>query len=127
MSEELLDKWQIQQKFWSDFGIPAYDQSIVPQDAKMPYITYQAATGNLEQVVNLSASVWYYDTSWQAISQKVDEIGDALSTYGYASYKIKGGYVWFTRGTPFAQRMEDENEFVRRIYLNVQAEFLTRS
>lgn len=121
------DKWQIQQKFWESFGIPAYDEDSVPDDAVMPYITYHAAIGNLEQVVNLYASIWYLDSGWGAISRKAAEIGEALSNFGYTSYPIDGGYVWLTRGTPFAQRMTDEDENIRRMYINVQAEFLVKS
>lgn len=122
-----MDKWQVQQKFWSSFGIPAYDENSVPEDAELPYITYHAVVGNLEQVVNLYGNVWYRSRTWRDISSKVDEIGEALSTYGFASYKIDGGYVWFVRGTPFAQRMQDEDPNIKRVYINVQAEFITKT
>ena len=121
-----VNKEQAIQTLWSSFGIPAYDENTVPDDAVMPYITYNVATDSLENVVNLHASLWYFSTSWKAISEKCTEIANFIGEHGFARYKLDDGYVWFTKGTPFAQRMSDpEDDMIRRIYLNVQAEFLT--
>lgn len=121
-----MDKAQAIHQLWAGFGIPAYDALTVPDDAKMPYITYSVATDSLESVVNLNASLWYHSTSWKAIEKKADEIAKEIGAHGFTKLKIDNGYVWFTKGTPFAQRMDDPNDaMIRRIYLNVQAEFLT--
>lgn len=121
-----MNKEQAIQNFWASFGIPAYDESTVPTDAKMPYITYNVATDSLDNVVNLYASLWYRSSSWAEISNKKDEIEKALGKNGYRIKQLDEGYVWMTKGTPFAQRMGDpEDDMIRRIYMNVQAEFLT--
>lgn len=121
-----MNKEQAIQKLWSSFGIPAYDEQTVPDDAKMPYITYQVATDSIDRVVNLSASIWYRSSSWKDVSNKCDEIARYLAGQGFAKIELDNGYVWFVKGTPFAQRMSDpEDDMIRRIYLNVQAEFLT--
>lgn len=121
-----MNKEQAIQKLWSSFGIPAYDEQTVPDDAKMPYITYQVATDSIDRVVNLSASIWYRSSSWKDVSNKCDEIARYLAEQGFAKIELDNGYVWFVKGTPFAQRMSDpEDDMIRRIYLNVQAEFLT--
>lgn len=119
-----MDKAQAIHSFWSGFDLPAYDENSVPHDATLPYITYGVATGAIGDMVALSGSLWYRSTSWQAISQKADKIAETVG-YGYAIYKVDGGYVWITRGTPFAQRMGDEDTSIRRIYINLNAEFLT--
>ena len=119
-----MDKAQAIHKFWSGFGLTAYDENSVPLNAPLPYITYGVATGAIGDMVALSGSIWYRSTSWQAISQKADEIAEAIG-YGYAIEKVDGGYMWITRGTPFAQRMGDEDASIRRIYINLSAEFLT--
>ena len=121
-----MDKAQTLNNFWNLFGIPAYDETTVPDDAVMPYITYSVASDSLGNVVNLSASIWYYSKSWKDITLKKDEISRYIGPGG-KSIKLDGGYVWICRGTPFAQRMEDTNDSVRRIYLNIQAEFLTEN
>lgn len=124
-----MDKSQSIQEFWSSFGIPAYDETTVPSgDVKpdMPYITYSVITGAMEDMIPLSASVWYKGTRWDEISQKVDEIAEKLGKRGFHLKDIDGGHVWMTRGEPFAQRMGDpEDDMVRRYYINVNAEFLT--
>ena len=116
-----MDKWQAIHNFWAGFGIPAYDQTSVPDDAAMPYITYSAATGDFENPIPNTASVWYYSSSWAAISQKVEEIAAAISPYKMV--KVDGGYMCVVKGQPFAQRMEDPNALVRRVYLVTQVEF----
>lgn len=121
-----MDKAQALQVFWSSFGLPAYDETTVPDDAKMPYITYRVATDSLESVLPLSASLWYRDKSWAEITQKSEEVATAIAQHGFVSYPVDGGYIWIVKGVPFAQRMREENDdMVRRIYLNVTVEFLT--
>ncbi len=119
----MIDKWQAIHSIWSSFGIPAYDETDIPDDAVMPYITYSAAISSFEHPFPLTGSVWYYSRSWEAISKKVDEIASYLR--GYRVIKIDGGYLYINQGTPFAQRMSDENATVRRIYVIIDAEFLT--
>ena len=119
------DKWQAIDLFWNSFGLPAYDQNTVPSDAAFPYITYNASSGAMGGLIVLSASIWYYSESWEDISKKADQIAREIG-HGYKIMSVDGGYLWITRGTPFAQRMSDEaDDKIRRMYINTQAEFLT--
>lgn len=120
-----MDKAQAIHDFWSGFDLPAYDESSVPDNAVMPYITYNVVTDGLDSVLPLHGSLWYRTTSWESISKKAEDIAQALGENGYLIKKIDDGYVWMQKGRPFAQRMTDEDEQVRRIYVNVTAEFLT--
>ena len=119
-----MDKAQAIHNFWSGFNIPAYDQNTVPKNAVMPYITYNVATNAMDRLTVLSASLWYYSTSWKDITNKADEIAQEIG-YGYVLEPLDNGYLMITQGTPFAQRMSDEDENIRRIYINLNAEFLT--
>lgn len=120
----MADKWQALDNFWSSFEIPAYDENSVPDDAKMPYITYTAEIAAFEQPLLLTGSIWYYSTSWVEVSQKAEEIAKSL-----ASYRLEGvnenEYLFLTQGSPFAQRMKDENDSVKRIYINIMAEYFS--
>ena len=119
-----MDKWQALHNFWSSFEIPAYDENSVPDDAAMPYITYSAETSGFEDPLLLTGSIWYNSTSWAGVSQKAEQIAQALADYHLVS--LGGGeYLFLTQGSPFAQRMRDENDSVKRIYLNVTAEFFS--
>ena len=121
-----MNKAQAIHTFWSGFGIPAYDEQTVPDNAKMPYITYRVVTDSIGNVCNLTGSIWYRSTSWKEVSDKAAEVAQAVGQYGFTKLKLDDGYVWFTKGAPFAQRMSDPaSDMIRRIYLNVQAEFLT--
>lgn len=120
-----MNKTQAVQEFWSSFGIPAYDKNTVPDDAVMPYITYEVSTGSMDSVLSWNASLWYRTKSWRDIELKALQIARAIGGMGYYSIKIDEGYLWLTQGTPFAQRVPDDDDTVRRIYLNVTAEFLT--
>jgi hypothetical protein len=57
---------------------------------------------------------------------KKNEIAKRIGEHGFLSLPIDDGYVFMVKGTPFAQRMADpSDELVKRIYLNINVEFLT--
>ena len=119
-----MDKSQAVHYLWSQFGLNAYDENSVPDGAEMPYITYSAVTDSIEYVALLTGSLWYRETTWENISKKADEISASLKD-GLV-IKINEGYAYFYRGTPFAQRMGDEaDDMIKRVYFNVNAEYLT--
>lgn len=119
-----MDKAQALNSFWNSFSIPAYDSQTVPANATLPYITYETVTDSFDNRVTLTNSLWYRSTSWKEITEKANEIAESIG-YGGEIIRIDNGYVWLMRGTPFAQRMSDPDDSIRRIVLNVQADFLT--
>ena len=120
-----MDKSQVINSFWSGFDLPVYDENTVPDDATMPYITYSESTGTMDNLVVLNASLWYRSTSWAAITRKSEEIARAIG-YNGKILKFDDGYLYLCQGSPFAQRMADpSDDMIRRIYINVSAEFLS--
>lgn len=119
----MSNKDQAIYNFWSGFGLPAYDQFSIPDDAQYPYITYDTYTGALDDVIILTGSLWYRSSSWEAVSLKKSEIEAAIPAM--RPIKIDGGYLWLSLGSPFAQRMGDDDDMIKRYILNVSAEFLT--
>lgn len=121
-----MDKAQSIQSFWSSFGIPAYDENSVPDDAVKPYITYNCSIDELGSVTTMYASLWYYSTNWVDIMAKTNEIEKKLS-HGGVLIPIDGrGYTWIVKGHPFAQKMRDESDdMIRRVYINLQVEYLS--
>lgn len=120
-----MDKAQALHNFWASFDLPAYDETDVPDDAVMPYITYNVATDSIDSVVPLSASLWYRSTSWAEISRKSEEIARKVSEHGYVISKVENGYLWLVKGQPFSQRVSNNDPDIRQIYINVTAEYLT--
>lgn len=123
-----MDKAQALYEFWNGFGWAAYDENTVPMGENapaLPYITYSTITDSLGYPVQMNASLWSRGTSWAELEQKKDEISRTIDTMYPPAIKIDDGRIYITRGNPFAQRMSDEDPFIRRIYLNIQAEFFT--
>ena len=120
-----MDKWQAQFEFWSSFGVPAYEEHSVPENAPFPRITYEAATSVFESLVSITASIWSRSTSWAAVDSLADTIERYIKDMGCP--EIEGGrYRVYIGDTTFAQRMNDpEDDQIKRIVLNVTFEFMT--
>ena len=117
-----MNEWTAINTFWNSFTIPAYDENTVPDDATMPYITYEAKIGEFGDKLLLSASLWYKSMSWQAISEKSKQISDYVE--GGASVSYGTGRMWITKGSPFAQRLSEPSDSqVRRMLIQISVEF----
>ena len=122
-----MDKSQALHEFWNRFGLPAYASETVPDDATLPYITYDVSTDSLDYVVNLNASLWYRSMKWEEISKKAEEIAQYIATMQPPTIELDNGRVYISKASPFAQRMNDEGGAdIRRIVLSVNVEFLTK-
>ena len=112
--------------FWNSFGVPAYDETTVPnrKDRTYPYITYNMATDSLGNVVSLHASLWFQSNSWVGVTNLKDAIAKRITGDRFETVKFDDGYIYIVGGTPFAQRVDDEDDTIKRIYINAQAEFL---
>lgn len=110
--------------FWSGFGLMAYDENTVPDDAALPYITYEASKDFFAPAIAQSVSIWYRSPSWVEITNKEQEIADYIGRGG-RMVACDGGGMWIKRGQPWAQRLPDsQDSMIRRITLNIEIEFL---
>lgn len=120
-----MDKYQALNDFWNSFALPAYDDYSVPDDPEYPFISYSVLTDSLDKPVFLNASLWYRTYSWEGISMKAEEISRRITEMNAIPLDNRQ-YLYLTKGTPFAQRMNDpSDDAIRRVYLNIEAEFLT--
>ena len=112
-------------QFWNSFGLTAFEENSVPDEADFPYITYQLVTDSFDREISLTASLWYRSESWAGINAKTEEISQTISRGGKI-ISCDGGAIWLKRGQPFAQSMGDESDdLIKRKYLNITAEYLT--
>ena len=112
-------------QFWNSFGLTAYEENSVPDEAQFPYITYQLVTDSFARAVPITASLWYRSESWTGINAKTEEISQRISRGGKI-IPCDGGAIWLKRGQQFAQNMGDESDdLIKRKYLNITAEFMT--
>lgn len=122
-----MDKFQAIHNFWSSFGLPAYDENTVPSgkdQPQYPYITYDATVSDFGDQIAMNGSLWYYGSSWSQITTKMSEISATIGLGGKL-YPVDGGALWIKRGSPFAQRVPDDDDMIRRILMGIVAEFIT--
>lgn len=112
--------------FWSSFGLAAYDENSVPDTATLPYITYALSYSVFGDEALMEGSLWYRSISWQAITDKCNEISRFIGDGGIM-LETDNGNVWITRGSPFANRMGDTDKNIKRIIINVIAEYFQQN
>ena len=110
-------------QFFNGFCIPAYPETAVPEDKKMPYITYPFAVSWFDGFsVNLAVYIWYKTESEALPTEKALEIMDAIGREG-CTIGVDGGYIWLTMGSPAIRAIPDEDNSIKRRGLNISAEF----
>ena len=112
--------------FFGGFGLTAYEENSVPDDAVFPYLTYSLTTDSFSGYPStITISLWYRSTSWTAANAKCEEISVAIGLGGQL-IECDGGRIWIKRGQPFANSMGDVNdELIKRKIINVGADYLT--
>ena len=107
------------QGWLSSFGMPAYAASSVPDDAALPYATYDLADGCiLDGEVNQTVNLWFRTESETVPNAKAAELGRALGMGGVI-LPCDGGAMWVKRGSGEAGG--------KRRYLNIDIEYITAS
>lgn len=113
------------QSWLERFGLPVYAAQAVPEDAELPYMTYDfvsGAWGDGEQA--LTVNTWRRTTSEAKANADVDAIAEVLGLGGEI-VPCKGGGFWIKRGEPFAQAADSDAQGVKRRYINLVIEYLT--
>lgn len=100
--------------FFSGFGIPAYLQDNIPDNAQMPYITYELIEPEPLATALLYFSVWYRDTSVTAICAKADEIKAAIGNGKSLPTPSGVVYLFRERNSPFGKIINDPNRETKR-------------
>ena len=81
--------------YWNSFDIPAYPEETVPDDATLPYITYDLKSPYWRDASIYNVRVWYEDTSFTGIINMVDKIsadigeGKRMESNGVIIYLFK--------------------------------------
>lgn len=112
---------------WFNKFMTFYPSTSVPDDVTFPYGTYEpifdSYTGG---EVGLTVNLWFYTESEATPNAKAQELAEAIGDGG-ALIKCDGGYIWLKRGFPWCQSLTDDTSpTIKRRYINVTAEYLTR-
>lgn len=126
-----MDNWQAQQAFWSSFGWPAYDDQTTFTEGDQPaypHITYESADGDFGAEMQLAIHLWDRSGSWAGIKQKAASVKAALKDGG-EKLDTDSGQIWLKipDGVDFSRPFPtgSSDELVKRLMINVSAEFLT--
>ena len=113
-------------QYFKRFQIGAYPATAVPDDAELPYLTYEPVISNLDEgEVTIVVNLWYYTTDESQPNAKARELEIALGE-GPKLPVDGGGYIWPKRGNPFCQHVKDDADpRIKRRYINITAEYLT--
>ena len=122
-----MNKHQALYKFFSSFGLDAYEQTSVPTgpDAPaFPYLTYEdSSTYGLDQIM-LTVSLWYRGDSTRELDLKTIQIAKAIGEA--KTLECDEGGIILRRSTAFAQGMSDPDDpLIKRKVLQLDAEFAT--
>ena len=106
--------------------MPSYASSSVPDNAPLPYLTYDFITSAWDGgEVGLTVNMWFRTTSEKEPNAAVDKLSKAIGLGG-VQLPCDDGVIWLKRGSPWAQSLTDETDkTIKRRYINVTAEYLT--
>jgi hypothetical protein len=112
---------------WFNQFMTFYPSTSVPDDVTFPYGTYEAIfdsyTGG---EVGMTVNLWFYTESEAVPNAKAQELAETIGDGG-TLIKCDGGYIWLKRGSPWCQSLTDDTSpTIKRRYINVTAEYLTR-
>lgn len=109
--------------FWNGFDIPAFEVSTIPDNVEMPYITYEGAIDDFGYEIATNVNLYYRGKSWKAITEKLDSIESKISKGVYVNFSDNKA-ILIRKANPFAQRVTEDDEEVRRYIINLSYEFI---
>ena len=98
--------------FWSGFGIPAYLQDNVPDDAVLPYITYEVVRGDAMGATVLVAHNWHQKAAGgnAARHEVMDAIARAIPSQGRRVPVGRGFVMLYRNDATFQTDVADEED-----------------
>ena len=120
-----MTKGDALQSFFNSI-MPSYAESSVPDNATLPYLTYELITSSWNGgEVGLTVNMWFRTASEKEPNAAVDKLSNAIGLGG-VQLPCDDGVIWLKRGSPWAQSLTDETDkTIKRRYINVTAEYLT--
>lgn len=109
--------------FFNSFGMSAYPVTAVPDNATLPYLTYEIPAGYTGDQVSIGVGLWFHTESEAVPNATTEEIGNDIGLGGIiVSYD--GGAMWIKRGTPWATAPSVQDNTLKYRALNVTIDYL---
>lgn len=98
--------------FWASFGIPAYLTGHVPDEATLPYITFEVVDGEPFSSNFLTAFVWVKQdgTGNETRAKYLDRIREAIPADGTQLYLPDGMLMLYRNGSSFLSYYDDPED-----------------
>lgn len=99
--------------FWSQFGIPAYEESMVPHNAELPYIRYTVTKGPAMDVSLLTAFNFHRQklTGNVERAEVAEKIAETIPEKGVKVPLDNGGFLILYRNSDFQTTYQDPEDF----------------
>lgn len=120
-----MDKQQALYTFWHEAtGLEAYEENKIPDNAALPYVTYQTIVGALDEPVFPMGHIWCDKRlSFSVLDGYLARL-EAYMGRGKLIAMDDNGVLFVTRGTPFAQRTSDDTGAIGYL-VNLGVEFFS--
>lgn len=112
--------------FWSQFGIPAYAEDMVPDGATVPYIRYTVSKAPAMQTAFLTAFNYHSKKLMGNVerAEMAGLIADAIPEKGVKLPLDGGGYLTLYRNSDFQTPYQDPEDLdVIGVRTNVEVHF----
>lgn len=121
-----MTKYKALFDFMSDFGLPAYVSTSVPENVPFPRLTYDPVFDSFGTEVAVAVNLWYRTESESEPNAKASEISKAIGMGGRV-IRCDEGAIWIKRGSPFCQNLSDpDDSMIKRRYINLTLEYITQ-
>lgn len=115
--------------FWSDFGVPAFEENSLyelDEEPELPYLTYEVATDAFsDEDIPLSATLWARSGTWEELDALSERISAAFGRIGKLLV-CDTGKILLIKRRPFAQHYgDDADNLTKRVLISISVRFYT--
>ena len=104
-------------QFASQFGLPAYTNSSVPDDVSLPYIVYPLTEPEWNQKSSFYLLIWARTRGYTQLLEIADSIQETIGVG--VKIDTEDGYVVIWPETPLIQEQSDIENDTKGIYINL--------
>ena len=105
-------------EFWNTFGVDAYPEDTIPDEAKPPYLTYEITIPEWYGMATYNVKIWTKSTSFKQVVFLADSISKAIGDGKRIPVK-NGGNIWLFKDENFFQIMPSEDINQKNAYLSM--------
>ena len=108
----MIDIMEALYAFWSQFGVPAYAEDMVPDDAKLPFIRYSVAKAPAMDATIMTAYNYHNARLMGNVERArlAEQIAEAIPEKGVKLPMDNGGFLVLYRNSDFQTPYKDSED-----------------